>query len=56
MFQMASDTITKVMQKQGCKIFASLDNFVMVLSMDDAGRHFQALSDFLDELGTPYEP
>ena len=56
MFQMASNAITKIMQTQGCHIFAYIDDFFIVSTADGAEHHFQALLNLLDELGLPMDP
>ena len=55
-FQMAFDAITKVMQEQGCHIFAYIDDFVIVSNADEAEHHFQALSSLFNEQGLPMNP
>ena len=48
--------ITKVMQEQGCHIFAYIDDFVIVSNADDPEHHFQALSSLFNELELPTNP
>ena len=52
-FQMTSDAILYMMRNQNCKIFAYIDDFVIVSQENDAKRHFQALFDLFTELGLP---
>ena len=52
-FQMTSDAILHIMKRHDCKIFAYIDDFVIVSEKGNAMRHFQALFDLFTELGLP---
>ena len=52
-FQMTSDAIVHIMSKENCKIFAYIDDYVIVSAENDAWRHFDKLSALLTELGLP---
>ena len=52
-FQMTSDTILYIMRHHNCKIFAYIDNFIILSQGNDAMHHYQALFDIFAELGLP---
>ena len=52
-FQMTSDAILHIMRRHDCKIFAYIDDFIIVSKKNDAMRHYQALFDLFTELGLP---
>ena len=53
LFQMTSDAILHIMRRHNCRIFAYIDNFIIVSKENDAMRHYQALFDLFLELGLP---
>ena len=52
-FQMTSDAILYIMRHHNCRIFAYIDDFIIVLQENDAEHHYQALFDLFMELGLP---
>ena len=52
-FQMVSDAVTYIMAKCHHKIFAYIDDYIIVGHKDTATRAFQDLLFLLDELGLP---
>ena len=52
-FQITSGTILHIMKCHDCKIFAYIDDFIIVSQENDARRHYQALFDLFTELGLP---
>ena len=52
-FQMTSDAILYIMRRHNCRIFAYIDNFIIVSKENDPEHHYQALFDLFMELGLP---
>ena len=53
LFQMMSNAILHIMKRHNCKIFAYIDDFIIVSQENDARHHYQALFDLFTELGLP---
>ena len=51
--QMMSDAILYIMRHHNCKIFAYIDDSIIVVQENDAMLHYQALYDLFAELGLP---
>ena len=52
-FQMTSDAILHIMKRHDCKIFAYIDDFIIVSKENDAMCHYEALVELFTELGLP---
>ena len=52
-FQITSDAILHIMKCHDCKIFAYIDDFIIVSEENDAMHHYQTLFDLFTELGLP---
>ena len=55
-FQHVSDAVTFLMAKSGAKMFAYIDDYILISPEKDAQRHFQRLASLLTELGLPSNP
>ena len=54
--QRVSDAVTFLMAKSGAKMFAYIDDYILISLEKDAQRHFQHLASLLTELGLPSNP
>ena len=52
-FQLTSDAICDAMHRQGCHVFAYIDDYILVSTDDLADSHFEDLHDLITELGLP---
>ena len=55
-FQRVNDAVTFLMAKSGAKMFAYIDDYILISPEKDAQRHFQCLASLLSELGLPSNP
>ena len=55
-FQRVSDAVTHVMAKDGIKMFAYIDDYIIVSHKSSGEAHFQRLASLLAELGLPSNP
>ena len=52
-FQRVSDTVTYIMSKAGAKMFAYIDDYILVSPKPHSEQHVQRLASLLTELGLP---
>ena len=52
-FQLVADVITHIMKRKGFKIFAYIDDFILINHKSKAKQAFDTLTDLLQELGLP---
>ena len=52
-FQLVPDIITHIMKRKGFKIFAYIDNFILINHKSKAKQVFDTLTDLWQELGLP---
>ena len=55
-FQRVSDAVTFLMAKSGAKMFAYIDDYILISPEADAQRQFRRLASLLTELGLPSNP
>ena len=55
-FQRVRDAVTYVMSQSGAKMFAYIDDYILISPKRHADQHFQRLASLLAELGLPSNP
>ena len=55
-FQRVSDAVTFLMAKSGAKMFAYIDDYILISPEADAQRQFRRLASLLTDLGLPSNP
>ena len=55
-FQRVSDAVTYIMSQSGAKMFAYIDDYILISPKCHSEQHFQRLASLLAELGLPSNP